>query len=115
MRREYIVLCSRVRKTDVSGVKLAEAVRQVPVLKRMKCLVPLWDSAAAEAVSHWRLGFEPGSGHVGFVDKVALRQVFSEYFGFHLQFANRSSTFFSVNLYRNTRRYISEDVFFIIL
>jgi hypothetical protein len=27
--------------------------------------------------------FEPGSGHVGFVvDKVALGQVFSEYFGF---------------------------------
>jgi hypothetical protein len=30
-----------------------------------------------------RPGFEPGSGHVGFVvDKVALGQVFSEYFGF---------------------------------
>jgi hypothetical protein len=28
-------------------------------------------------------GFEPGSGHLGFVvDKVALGQVFSEYFGF---------------------------------
>jgi hypothetical protein len=33
-----------------------------------------------------RPGFEPGSGHVGFVvDKVALRQVFSEYFGFPCQ------------------------------
>jgi hypothetical protein len=31
---------------------------------------------------HIRPGFEPGSGHVGFVvDKVALGQVFSEYFG----------------------------------
>jgi hypothetical protein len=30
--------------------------------------------------------FEPGSGHVEFVvDKVALRQVFSEYFGFPCQ------------------------------
>jgi hypothetical protein len=30
-----------------------------------------------------RPGFEPRSGHVGFVvDKVALGQVFSEYFGF---------------------------------
>jgi hypothetical protein len=29
-----------------------------------------------------RPGFDPGSGHVGFVvDKVALGQVFSEYFG----------------------------------
>jgi hypothetical protein len=35
-----------------------------------------------------RPGFEPGSGHVGFVvNKVALRQVFSEYFGFPCQFA----------------------------
>jgi hypothetical protein len=33
-------------------------------------------------------GFEPRSGHVGFVmDKVALRQVFSEYFGFPCQFS----------------------------
>jgi hypothetical protein len=33
-----------------------------------------------------RPGFEPGSGHVGFVvDKVALGQVFSEYFGFPCQ------------------------------
>jgi hypothetical protein len=31
-------------------------------------------------------GFEPGSGQVGFVvDKVALEQVFSEYFGFPYQ------------------------------
>jgi hypothetical protein len=31
-------------------------------------------------------GFDPGSGQVGFfVDKVALRQVFSEYFGFPYQ------------------------------
>jgi hypothetical protein len=35
-----------------------------------------------------RLGFEPGSGHVGFVvDKVPLGQVFSKYLGFHCQFA----------------------------
>jgi hypothetical protein len=34
-----------------------------------------------------RLGFEPKSGHVGFVvDKVALEQVSSEYFGFRCQF-----------------------------
>jgi hypothetical protein len=33
-----------------------------------------------------RPGFEPGSGHVGFVvDKVVLGQVFSEYFGFPCQ------------------------------
>jgi hypothetical protein len=31
-------------------------------------------------------GFDPMSGHVAFVvDKVALGQVFSEYFGFHYQ------------------------------
>jgi hypothetical protein len=35
-----------------------------------------------------RPGFEPRSGHVGFVvDKVALGQVFSEYFGFPCQFS----------------------------
>jgi hypothetical protein len=35
-----------------------------------------------------RLGFDPRSGHVGFlVDKVTLRQVFSEYFGFPCQFS----------------------------
>jgi hypothetical protein len=35
-----------------------------------------------------RPGFEPRSGHVGFVvDKVALGQVFSEYFGFVCQFS----------------------------
>jgi hypothetical protein len=46
--------------------------------------------AIAQVVSRWlppqRPGFEPGSGHVGFgVDKVALGQVFSEYFGFPCQ------------------------------
>jgi hypothetical protein len=34
-----------------------------------------------------RLGFEPRSGHVGFVDKMALGQVFSEHFGFPCQFS----------------------------
>jgi hypothetical protein len=33
-----------------------------------------------------RPGFEPGSGHVGFVvDEMVLGQVFSEYFGFPCQ------------------------------
>jgi hypothetical protein len=42
----------------------------------------------------WRPGFDPGSGQVGFVeDKVALGQIFSEYFGF---FANLHSTKFSI-------------------
>jgi hypothetical protein len=36
-----------------------------------------------------RPGFEPRSVHVGFVDKVALVKVFSEYFGF---LANSHST-----------------------
>jgi hypothetical protein len=35
-----------------------------------------------------RFGFEPRSGHVGFVvDRVALGQVFSKYFGFPCQFS----------------------------
>jgi hypothetical protein len=33
-------------------------------------------------------GFEPRSGHVGFVvDKAALGQIFTEYFGFTYQFS----------------------------
>jgi hypothetical protein len=37
-----------------------------------------------------RPGFDPESGHMGFVvDKVALKQVFSEYFGFSCQFSFR--------------------------
>jgi hypothetical protein len=34
-----------------------------------------------------RPGFHLKSGHVGFIDKMALRQVFSEYFGFPCQFS----------------------------
>jgi hypothetical protein len=46
--------------------------------------------AIAQAASRWlptaAAEFEPGSGQVGFVvDKVALGQVFSEYFGFPYQ------------------------------
>jgi hypothetical protein len=49
----------------------------------MGIAIPQTGRAVAQAVSRWRPGFEPGSGHVGFVvDKVALGQVFSEYFGF---------------------------------
>jgi hypothetical protein len=50
-------------------------MRAVPQLKRLVAGFP-----------PQRPGFEPGSGHVGFgVDKVALGQVFSEYFGFPCQ------------------------------
>jgi hypothetical protein len=56
------------------GTKYSKAV---PELKRLVAgFPPRWP------------GFESRSGHVGFVvDKVALRQVFSEYFGFPCQFA----------------------------
>jgi hypothetical protein len=33
------------------------------------------------------LGFDPRSGHVGFVDEVTLGQVFSKYFGFPCQYS----------------------------
>jgi hypothetical protein len=35
----------------------------------------------------WQPGFNSKSGHVGFVDKVAMGQVFSQYFGFNCQFS----------------------------
>jgi hypothetical protein len=44
--------------------------------------------AIAQAVSRRRSVFEPRSGRVGFmVEKVALGEVFSEYFGFPSQFS----------------------------
>jgi hypothetical protein len=49
----------------------------VPTLRRFVAGFPLW-----------RHGFEPRSSHVGFVvEKMALGQVFSEYFGFPCQFS----------------------------
>jgi hypothetical protein len=46
------------------------------------------DSAIVAGFPPRRPGFEPRSGHAGFVvDKVALRQVFSEYFGLLCQFS----------------------------
>jgi hypothetical protein len=44
--------------------------------------------AIAQALICWRYQFDPWSGSVGFVvDKVALGQVSSEYFGFACQFS----------------------------
>jgi hypothetical protein len=46
--------------------------------------VPRWPSLAG--FPPLQPGFDPGSGHVGFmVEKAALAQVFSEYFGFPCQ------------------------------
>jgi hypothetical protein len=50
-----------------------------PLSRAMAQAVSRWLPTAAARVRAW-------SGHVGFVvDKVALRQVFSEYFGFPCQ------------------------------
>jgi hypothetical protein len=56
-----------------------------------RCYLLLIGRTTAQAVSRWLptagAGFEPRSGHVGFVvDKVALGQVSSEYSGFPCQF-----------------------------
>jgi hypothetical protein len=56
-------------------------VREAVLLTKIK------DHAIAQAVSHRRPAFEPRSRHMGFVDKAALGQVFSEYFGFPCQFS----------------------------
>jgi hypothetical protein len=46
-----------------------------------------WLTQLVTGLSPRRPGFDPRSVHVGFVvDKVALGQVFSEYFGFPRQF-----------------------------
>jgi hypothetical protein len=58
--------------------------------------------AVSRGVSPWRPGFELGSGHLGFVvNKVALRRVFSDYFGFPLQ---------SFYWLLNTHHYLSSGV-----
>jgi hypothetical protein len=60
---------------------------------KLSCACSLWPSASAASCKRLvagfpprRPGFDPRSGHVGFVvDKVALGQIFSEYFGFPCQ------------------------------
>jgi hypothetical protein len=66
---------SKLRKPIIpnqSNIKYKE--RAAPYLKRLVGDFP-----------PRRPGFDPGSGQVGFVDKVALGQVFSEYSGFPCQ------------------------------
>jgi hypothetical protein len=57
--------------------------------------------------SPWWPGFDPKSGHVGFmVDEVALGLDFSEYFGFPCQFVFRQLLHAHLSYYR---RYYSHD------
>jgi hypothetical protein len=66
--------------------RVAETVRRSTALSQIGKVTVLAGRAIAQAVSRWRPGFESGSGLMGFlVDKVALGQVFSEYFGFPCQ------------------------------
>jgi hypothetical protein len=68
---DFSVYLLRIRNLDPKLV----AQRAVPQLRRLLAGFPLR-----------RPGFEPGSGHVGFVvDKVSLGQVFYKYFGFPCQ------------------------------
>jgi hypothetical protein len=59
----------------------------------MTCISEFWGSAIAQAVSRWlpnvaARGSSPGLVMWDFlVDKVALGQVFSEYFGFPCQYS----------------------------
>jgi hypothetical protein len=57
-------------------------------VRRTHAPQPCHSSGGVAGFPPRRTGFEPRSGHVGFVvDKVALGQVFSEYFGFPCQFS----------------------------
>jgi hypothetical protein len=59
-------------KFELDLCEMTVIVKAVPELRRLVSGFP-----------QRQPGLEPGSGHVGFVvDKVALGQVFSEYFGF---------------------------------
>jgi hypothetical protein len=47
-----------------------------------------YNDVSIDSALLWLPGFNPGSGHVGFVvEKVKLGQVFSEYFRFTSQFS----------------------------
>jgi hypothetical protein len=48
------------------------------------CMAVPWLSWLVTGLSLRRPGFMPGSVYVGFMDKVALGQVFSEFFSFIL-------------------------------
>jgi hypothetical protein len=73
--RQSLIMCSvimemhfRITATELFGIATAQAV--------------------SSRLPTRRPGVEPRSGHLGFVvDKVALGQVFSEYFGFPCQFS----------------------------
>jgi hypothetical protein len=71
-----------------SHENLSENPRRIrPAVIRMRKAAP-WLRRFVTSFPPRRSGFEPKSGHVGLVmDKVALRQVFSEYFGFPRQFS----------------------------
>jgi hypothetical protein len=73
----FMFLCSQVQDQDVLPLVHRFKIFLVCVLRRRRSvsgLPPRWP------------GFEPMSNHVGFVvDKVALGQVFSEYFSFLCQ------------------------------
>jgi hypothetical protein len=65
------------RETKFMYTSVRKTWRAVPQLRRLVAGFP-----------PRRPGFQPRSGHVGFlVDKVELRQVFSDYFGFPCQFS----------------------------
>jgi hypothetical protein len=80
------VKCSEIEATHVSSLLLSASFARVNT-NQQQCEgrvitqeVSRWLPAAAARVP------KPGSSHVGFVvDKVALGQVFSEYFGFPCQ------------------------------
>jgi hypothetical protein len=62
--------------SGVGGVQLVHSARRPLIGLLLPSPGWLW----------WRIWFDPGSDQVGFVvDKVALEQVFSEYFGFPCQ------------------------------
>jgi hypothetical protein len=67
-------------ETPAKGFSITQKTRQIKARAVLKRLVAGFPPR--------RPGIEPGSVHVGFVvDKVALGQVFSKYFGFPCQFA----------------------------
>jgi hypothetical protein len=87
---EFLYNSLRIETTGTTGSYFSK----IP-LPRFKVIFILIYLTAAPSLKRLVIGFpprrpwfDPGSGQVGFVvDKVALEQVFSEYFGFSYQFS----------------------------
>jgi hypothetical protein len=86
----HFICFSTIIFTITRGSHNRPGVAAVPIASqtRIKKKIYLFIYQQVRSFPPWRTGLKLGSSHVGFVvDKVALRQVFSKYFGFPCQYS----------------------------